>query len=843
MPLAHVVHMRDSAASRARLRVRPPNQVQLTHEPASTRRDTPPGSRAGMAAWIRSTALAVCLLVCPTVDALAQSGFRPAPSDPAPEPSVGQLVNGGVAIGDPEPPADVTAEAGVVTGRPVVRPVRVSTPPDVDGRLDDDAWADAVRITDFVQLQPLDGAPATESTEVYLAFDSTAIYFGFRARYTEPDTIRANRSDRDQTFRDDLITVYFDTFLDQQRAYVFTVNAYGVQGDSIISSRGRGGGFGGRGGGGGGGGGGLPRGDRSWDALFTTGGRMVEDGFTAEMAIPFKSLRYPQRDGDAPHRWGLQIARRVGGKNETVVWSPVSRGIAGFLPQMGVLEGLTGLSTSRNIEILPTFTTIQFGSIDAASGDFVTGSPAPEGGVNFKYGVTSNLTADFTLNPDFSQIESDRPQIEVNERFALFYPELRPFFLEGAEIFNIVGPINPVHTRTIIDPLYGAKLTGKVGRTTVGVLYANDQAPGTSDDATAAAVGQAADVFVGRVRYDLYAESHIGAIVTNRDFLDGHSRLAGLDSNFRLGSTHSIAVRAMGTQHRDMDGLETSGHFMEAVMRKQGRNLSYRLVSYMLSPDFKTDVGFVRRTDQRRTFGSISYQWWPESWLINWGPEVRYSRDFAFDGNLQDENVDVGLNFNFAGNFGMNGRVSRDMERYSGINFFKTGYRLFGRYSTTRYGLGLGLNRSEEIFYDPDNPFLGRQTSLFSFITLRPFPRLQSDMNINTRRFVDMLGGGAVFDVKIYRALSTYQFTDRFVFRNISEYNTLDKTVALNLLLTYRVNAGTVFYVGYDDHYQQADLIERDRDGDGVPDRLYYTSERMRTNRALFLKLQYLFRY
>ena len=794
-----------------------------------------------MAAWIRCTALAVCLLVCPAADALAQSGFRPAPADPGPEPSVGELVNGGVAIGDPEPPADVTVEAGVLTGRPVVRPVRMSTPPAIDGRLDDDAWADAVRITDFVQLRPLDGAPATESTEVYLAYDSTAIYFGFRARYTEPDTIRANRSDRDQTFRDDLITVYFDTFLDQQRAYVFTVNAYGVQGDSIVSSRGRGGGFGGRGGGGGGGG--LPRGDRSWDALFTTGGRMVEDGFTAEMAIPFKSLRYPQRDGDAPHRWGLQIARRVGGKDETVVWSPVTRNIAGFLPQMGVLEGMTGLSTSRNIEIMPTFTAIQFGSIDAGSGDFVTGDPAPEGGVNFKYGVTSNLTADLTFNPDFSQIESDRPQIEVNERFALFYPELRPFFLEGAEIFAVPGPVNVVHTRTIVDPLYGAKLTGKVGRTTVGVLYANDQAPGTSDDATAAAVGQAADVFVGRVRYDLYAESHIGAIVTNRDFLDSHSRLAGIDSNFRLGSTHSIAFRAMGTQHRDMDGLETSGHFLEAVLRKRGRNLSYRLVSYMLSPDFKTDVGFVRRTDQRRTFGSISYQWWPESWLINWGPEVRYSRDFAFDGNLQDENADVGLNFNFARNFGMNGTVSRDMERYSGINFFKTSYRLFGRYSTTRYGFGLGLNRGDEIFYDPGNPFLGRQTSLFSFITLRPFPRLQSDININTRRFVDTLGGGDVFNVKIYRALSTYQFTDRFVFRNIAEYNTLDKTLALNLLLTYRVNAGTVFYVGYDDHYQQADLIERDRDGDGVPDRLYYTSERRRTNRALFLKLQYLFRY
>ena len=292
-----------------------------------------------------------------------------------------------------------------------------------------------------------------------------------------------------------------------------------------------------------------------------------------------------------------------------------------------------------------------------------------------------------------------------------------------------------------------------------------------------------------------------------------------------------------------MEGLEKSGHFLEAVLRKQGRNLSYRLISYRLSPDFKTDVGFVRRTDQRRTFGNISYRWWPESWLISWGPEFRHSRDYAFDGNLQDESTDVGLDFNFAGNFGTNGTVSREMERYAGIDFFKTRYRLFANYSTTRYSIGMGMSRGDEVFYDPANPFLGYQTSLRSFISLRPFARLQADVNINTRRFTDTRNGGAqVFDVKIYRALTTYQFTERFLLRNIAEYNTLEKTLGLNLLLTYRVNAGTVFYVGYDDHYQQADLIERDRDGDGFPDFLFTTTDHRRTNRALFLKLQYLFR-
>ena len=814
-----------------------------------------------MIRWL-SVTLAVCLVgVVSTGAAYGQSKSGADPDGPAPTAAPSDIadhpqdasqseapgglaadeVTGRITVADTDPLPDVAVGADALTGRQTVRPTRVGTPPAIDGRLDDSAWVNAAHITDFVQLQPLDGAPATEATDVYLAYDSTTLYLGFRAHYADPSMMRANRSDRDRAFRDDTFTVYFDTFLDQQRAYAFTVNGYGVQGDSIVSSRG-GGGFGG---GRRGSPSGLPRGDESWDVLFATGGQIVEDGFEAEMAIPFKSLRYPQKDGDTPHRWGFQIARRIGGKGETVVWAPVSRSVAGFLPQMSVLEGMTGLSTSRNIEILPTFTAIQFGSLDPATGDFVTADPSPEGGVNFKYGVTSNLTADFALNPDFSQIESDRPQIEVNQRFALFFPELRPFFLEGAEIFDIPGPITPVHTRTIVDPFYGAKLTGKVGRTTVGVIYANDEAPGNLDDSSDPAFDQSAQTFVGRVRYDLYAESHIGAIMTDREFLNSHSRLVGLDSNFRLGDTHSVAVRAMGTQNRDLDGLETSGHYFEAVLRKQGRNLTYRLLSFVLSPDFQTDVGFVRRTDQRRTNGRVVYRWWPEGWLINWGPQAGYARNYQFDGTLQDENAEVGLNAEFARNISVNGEVNRHMERYEGINFFKTGYRMFARVSTSRlFGIGGGFNFSDEILFDPANPYLGYETSLFSFISLRPISRLQSDININTSRFTDPRNGDAeVFDVKIFRALTTYQFTDRFLFRNISEYNTFDKTLGLNVLLTYRVNAGTVFYVGYDDHHQQADLIERDHDGDGIEDQLFTTTERKRTNRAVFLKLQYLFRY
>ena len=566
--------------------------------------------------------------------ALPEGVITPAPGRPGNRsPSASRPagdVTGGLGIGGAGPQFGGAGVAGALTGRVSVQPPRTQVPPAVDGRLDDAVWQDAALITEFVQRQPEDGAPATERTDVYVAYDSANIYLGFYAHYSDPRMLRANRTDRDQAAqRDDTVSVYFDPFLDQQRAYVFTVNGYGVQNDSILGSGRRGGGFGrGRRPSSNPAGPTLPRGDDSWDALYTSGGQIVEDGFTAEMAIPFKSLRYPARAGDIPHTWGFQVSRWIRWKNEAIVWSPVSRDVAGFLPQMGVLSGMSGLSMSRNLEIQPTFTGVQFGTLDTDTGRVVDDDPKPEGGVNVKYGVTSNLTADLTYNPDFSQIESDRPQVEVNQRFALFFPELRPFFLEGAEIFNIPGPFTTVHTRTIVDPLYGAKLTGKVGKTNVGVLYVNDKAPGNVDDPDEPFypdnLGQATQTFVGRVRYDLYSESYVGAIVTQRDFLSHQSRLVGIDSNFRVGSSHSLALRAMGSDHRDDEALETTGYVVDASFEKTSRRLSYRASTYAISPDFQTDVGFVRRSDLWLGTGNVDYRWRPQTWVIDWGPSLTY---------------------------------------------------------------------------------------------------------------------------------------------------------------------------------------------------------------------------
>ena len=773
----------------------------------------------------------------------AAAAVPPPLSRPAP---VETDVNGEIALGGAPMTAGfgVAEGVGILTGRPTMRPPRARQEPRVDGRLDDAVWRNALHITDFVQQNPVEGAPATEATDVWIAYDSQNFYLAVHAHYSDPSLMRANRNDRDQAFEDDNIAIYFDTFLDQNRAYRFSVNGYGVQGDAVVNARGysrrargrRTGSYSmSRNE--------IPTGDSSWDALFDSGGQIVDDGFTAEMAIPFKSLRYPERDRDIPHRWGFQIVREVRGKDENQVWAPVTRNISGFLTQVGLLEGMTNLSLSRNLEILPTFTGIQRGSLDSR-GDFVNKDPSPEGGLNVKYGITSNLTADVTVNPDFSQIESDLPQIEVNQRFALRYPELRPFFLEGAEIFQMLGPLTFVHTRTIVDPEFGAKLTGKVGNTTLGMIVADDEAPGRVEPGNLA-YGRKANNFVGRARYDLYAESYLGAIFTHRGFMDSHSTLGAVDGNFRVGQTQGVGFKLAQTDHRDMDGVSRQGQMVDLSYRLNSRHWNSFVAVYTLSPDFRHDIGFVRRVDTRRLYSRLGYNFWPESWIVNWGPSIQYGRNHNFANDLDDEDVRLGFNARFARNISFNADVREEMERYRGVNFHKRAVSVGGEVNTSRKLVFGGYYRQgDEVKYQ-ENPYLGRGGSGSFFAALRPVSRFQSELNLSVSDFIDLRNGAdTIFDVKILRTLSTYQFTDRFLLRNIAEYNTFDRKFGLNWLLTYRVNAGTAFYLGYDDHYQQADRLYGDIDGDGFEDQLFPTLTFMQqTNRAVFTKVQYLFRY
>ena len=460
-----------------------------------------------------------------------------------------------------------------------------------------------------------------------------------------------------------------------------------------------------------------------------------------------------------------------------------------------------------------------------------------------KYGITSNLTADFTINPDFSQIESDRAQIEVNQRFPLFFRELRPFFLEGAEIFSLPSPVTLVHTRTIVDPDYGLKLTGKVGDVSLGMVAANDQAPGNVDDVNDPLFEQTAYTFIGRVLYDVYAESTVGAIITDREFMDSHSRLFDVDGNLRLNPTTVFRFRAVRTLHKESGDPEESGHMLTARWVRGGRHIDWDVFLYQISPDLDTDVGFVRRTDIRQASTALGYRFWPEASLISWGPRVTYMRNYTYDDVLQDERFSLSSEFQFARSINFSGTFSRGLERFLGTDFEKTRFSIRSRVNSSRtYQFGASFSTGDQIRYS-DMPFLGHGRNWNLNATLKPISRLQTSLNLNSSRLTDPRDKTEVFDVKILRGRTDIQFTDRLALRNIIEFNTLDETFDFNVLVNFRINAGTVFYVGYDDHYQQADLIDGDRDGDGIPDQLFFSEEMRRKNRAVFVKLQYLLRY
>jgi hypothetical protein len=550
------------------------------------------------------------------------------------------------------------------------------------------------------------------------------------------------------------------------------------------------------------------------------------------MAIPLKSLRYPARGAGESHRWGFQIEREIQANNEIVHWAPVSNDVVGYLRQMGVLEGITNLSTSRNFEVLPTFTAVQSGNLNTDTGAF-DNTDVQDVGVSLKYGITSNLTFDFTLNPDFSQIESDRQQIEVNQRFPINYPELRPFFLEGMDNFRVGGPATIIHTRTIVDPQFGAKVTGKVGKTTLGFQVANDEAPGKRDNRSDPAFGKVAQIVLARARYDFRPQQWIGAVFTNREFLGTHSRVVGVDAPLQVLGDHLLRFLSVYSNRLDAQGVQRTGFMSEAYFRKEGRNIGYTIFHYRLSPDFGTDLGFVSRVDQKQYGSNFNYKWWPESWIVNWGPQLNYSRNYDYRGHLQNENRQLTMNVQFARNINISAQVNRNMERYRDIDFDKGRFSFSGTVNANRRILFTGsVNRGDEIRFIV-NPFLGHTTVYSATATLRPVSRLQSEIKLDTTRFMDTRNDTEVFDVKILRLYTTYQFTTRLQLRNIIQRNTFNKTLDANVLMTYRVNSGTAIYVGYDDHYAHGSAINAS---------VFPGEQFQRTNRAIFTKVQYLFR-
>ncbi len=399
-------------------------------------------------------------------------------------------------------PAAARAAQGASAALFTVTIPRVNRAPKLEDfpEMKPNGWARANlgKIEGFLQRDPKDGEPATQRTEVYLGYDAKRLYAIFLCFDTVPGRIRARvvRRGDPLVFDDDLVNLYLDTFHDQRRAYVFALNPYGIQIDAIWTEQ-------------------SQNFDNSFDTLWDSAGSVNQRGYAVWMAIPFKSLRFPSTSRQT---WGLIVERLLPRANESSAWPHISSRVEGRLNQAVQLEGLEDISPGRNIQLIPYGVFRSFRALDERDmlrPRFVRERAKLDGGLDAKFVLKDSLVLDVAASPDFSQVESDEPQVTVNQRFEVFFPEKRPFFIENASYFET--PINLLFTRRIADPQFGVRLTGKVGRTAIGALVADDESPGRIVPEGDPLEGKRAWLGVARVSRDIFQQSSLGFIFTERE--------------------------------------------------------------------------------------------------------------------------------------------------------------------------------------------------------------------------------------------------------------------------------------------------------------------------------------
>lgn len=714
-------------------------------------------------------------------------------------------VHGRASAATPPPSAPVLA-------------ARLVRAPVVDGVVSEDEWHDAAALTLAYQVLPGDNVPASEPTMVRIGYDRDHLFLAFQARDSAPDQVRGTVRRRDDVYADDYVSIYLDTFNDRRRAYVLYLNPLGVQADGIIA------------------GGTLADAsqvpDLTWDGVFTSRGRMTDAGYEVEVAIPFRTLRYANA---AEATWGLHVQRWIARKAERVHWQPISRDRAELLPQMGTMTGLKAIAAQRTLDLMP-----------AVTGALVQ-TPAPltpaaspglrqvrdgQFGVSGTYTLTPGLTVSATVNPDFSQVEADVPQIDVNQRFALFYPERRPFFLEGGEIFRTAGVRTFVNTRQIIDPDWGVKLTGKVGAQQVGLLVAADRAPGTQGTPDTPGFGDRALFLVGRLRRDVRENSRIGAFVTQRSFGGGSNTMVAADGDFRVGLTGTIGLQVAASRTTAPTGDRTAGSTSYVWWEHRGRHLRLFTRAYHTSPDYDPQVGFERRTGTYGMGGTHAWEFQAvrPTWWVSVRPFIVTQWISTWQGRTDESYADPGVDIRFARDVKLYTYYSWAQDDFAGRVLPSQGYnarltidtfqRLRGK-STVRLGEGP--------IFDRANPRVGRRLILEEDVELQATRKLSSSLLLLVTRIRDDAGVPVVRQ-EILRHRTTYQFTRAYGFRSLLDYDTARRQFGASLLASWEPRPNTAVYVGYND------LLTRDP-------RLRATTVGGRLSRTWFFKVAYGYRW
>lgn len=695
----------------------------------------------------------------------------------------------------------------------------------VDGVLDDDAWKNALVLELKYEVNPGENIDPPVKTEVLLAYSNTHFYAAFRAYDANPSAIRARFTDRDKLGGDDYVGVVLDTFSEHRRFYRFHCNPFGVQQDFIETLDGT---------------------VDEWDGIWGSSGRINENGYTVEMAIPFATLRFQRKKGDQVWRFD---ATRVYPRSVVhyIGLFPQDRNNMCYMCQAEQLVGFGGVRPGKSIEIDPTLLTVVTQERENyTEGKFVEKDSKIDPGITFKWGFTPNMTLNATVNPDFSNVEADAAQLDINTQFALYYQEKRPFFLEGANYFYT--PIEVVHTRALAEPDWGIKLTGKEGKHAVGFFSVRDSItnltfPGSrfsrSTSLNLNTTGTAL-----RYRHDLGKSSMLGVVATDREGTDYFNRLLGIDGEIKISRKDRVWFQFLGSHTRYPEEIADSydqpsdlltGSALHLFYRHDSRNLDGFISYEQLSPDFRSDIGFVPQVGVRNVRCNVNYNWLrpPGHWFtrINTGSFFHYEMDFDEKLIYRTLNIWVDYNGPLQSHFNLTGGFGK--RSYSGINFDYNRVVVSASFRPSKvFELGVGGIYGDQIDYT--NVRQGTRFWLSPYIEFNPGKHLSLALDhIYERLKVDV---GRLYSANVTNLRLIYQFNRRTFLRTILQYvhykyNTANYLVSIDpefkslftqILLSYKINPRTVFFLGYSDDYY----------GDHI-------TPVTQTNRTLFIKIGY----
>ena len=709
-------------------------------------------------------------------------------------------------------------------------------------------------VAEFIQQQPVDGKQATEPTEVWMAYSQSTLYFVFICHDSHPGEIRTHLARRENVQTDDNVVVLLDPFQDRRTGVMFQVNAAGVQADASWSE--------------------TNGADYSYDTVWDSDGRTTKGGWMALIAIPFRSLRFHAERKD----WGVVFQRNLPRNSESDFWPRVAANVSGILTQEATLRGIEGVTGSHNFQLNPyALGQNERKLVDLDPTDPYFSSRHIEGtaGGEVKLVIRDSIVLDGTINPDFSDIESDQPQFTVDQRFPVYFPELRPFFLENASYFST--PITLVYTRNIVHPEYGVRMTGKLGRTNLGVFAIDDRLPGEAVALSDPLYGKRATIAVTHVSRDIGEGSSLGAIYTDDEFGGGWNRIGGVDFTGRFTknwTAHGQMVESstMGDMDSGSPVPYSAGPASDLQIIRSGHAFNLYDEYQDVSTGFQTNLGFLQSSNIRSDHLHSTYQWFPKHSVIqSWGLET--NQNVAFDHRSDrvyhystfDPFLLLPRNFVLAPIGGQNSDTVSPAN-YPALADFKNFTENFGGLVLrgapwSQFNLNLTAIRSGNVNYSPvagQAPFLLNQDVVNLLFTVQPVNQLTIDNTYLLDRDHAAVGGAFVYEAQTMRTKFNYQFTRSISARVVAEYDSTHanpantsllrtKQVATQALLTWLPHPGTAVYIGYSNDLQNLDRSLCNRLPNGTCDPNNTTLPRagplLNDGRQIFVKASYLFRF